>query len=50
VLSGASDNNQLKSNMKAFKFKLSEEEINILKTICVLPQTYWEERSKLQWN
>ena len=50
VLSGASDNNQLKSNMKAFKFKLSEEEINILKTICVLPQTYWEERSKLHWN
>ncbi|GGD21282.1 aldo/keto reductase [Hyunsoonleella pacifica] len=50
VLSGASDINQLKSNMKAFKFKLSEEEINVLKTICILPQTYWEERSKLRWN
>ncbi|WP_225034921.1 aldo/keto reductase [Winogradskyella sp. SM1960] len=50
VLSGASDSNQLKQNLKALDFKLTTEEVNTLKSLAVSPEHYWEERSNLEWN
>ncbi|WP_178983783.1 aldo/keto reductase [Winogradskyella helgolandensis] len=50
VLSGASNTLQLKQNLKAFHFKLNDEEITILKSFAISPQHYWQERSDLQWN
>ena len=50
VLSGASDSIQLKENFKALNFKLTEEELNVLKSINVASTTYWDERSDLPWD
>ncbi len=50
VLSGASNVQQLKANLKALDFNLSEEEINVLKSIQTKPEFYWNERSELAWN
>lgn len=50
VLSGASNKNQLTANTKALNFSLSEEDLKVLQSLKASPQSYWEERSQLDWN
>ncbi|OEK07813.1 oxidoreductase [Flavivirga aquatica] len=50
VLSGASNTNQLKLNLKALDFNLTEQELDFFKSIKESPKKYWEERSLLSWN
>lgn len=50
VLSGASNVQQLKQNMKVLNFSLTEKELYVLQTLSILPNTYWQERSELIWN
>jgi aryl-alcohol dehydrogenase-like predicted oxidoreductase len=50
ILSGASNSEQLQENLKAHVFSLSNEEIQELSSFKVLPELYWNERKKLQWN
>lgn len=50
VLSGASNKNQLKQNLKALGFKFSIDELNVLKALNSSSKNYWEERSKMDWN
>ncbi|WP_179022493.1 aldo/keto reductase [Winogradskyella forsetii] len=50
VLSGASDLQQLKQNLKALDFELNDNEILKLKSLSVSPEHYWQERSDLKWN
>ena len=50
VLSGASNSNQLKQNLKALNFNLTKDELNSLKTLQVSAETYWSERNTLAWN
>lgn len=50
VLSGASNKNQLKQNLKALGFKFSIDELNVLKVLNSSSKNYWEERSKMDWN
>ena len=50
VLSGASNSNQLKQNIKLNSFLLSNDEIELLASFKVTPDFYWNERKELQWN
>lgn len=50
ILSGASNTNQLKQNLEALNFELNEDEISKLKSFVVSPESYWQQRSDLQWN
>ncbi|ARV15392.1 aldo/keto reductase [Polaribacter sp. SA4-12] len=50
VLSGASNSEQLKENLKLNSFMLSKEEIEILNSLKISTDSYWTERKKLQWN
>ena len=50
VLSGASNCNQLKQNLKALNFELDTNEILKLKSFAVSSEHYWQERSNLEWN
>ena len=50
VLSGASNTNQLEENLKALRFKLTEEELTSLSTLKLNTEHYWTERSELEWN
>ncbi|MFC2127997.1 aldo/keto reductase [Bacteroidota bacterium] len=50
VLSGASNIEQLKENLKALSFKLTDDEITLLKSFKISPEDYWRERSALSWN
>jgi aryl-alcohol dehydrogenase-like predicted oxidoreductase len=50
VLSGASNITQLKENLKASKFKLSKQDIELIKAQNVTSNLYWNERSALSWN
>ncbi|ALJ05256.1 oxidoreductase [Pseudalgibacter alginicilyticus] len=50
LLSGASNSMQLQQNLSAFSFNLTEEELNLLKTLQVSSETYWSERNTLAWN
>ncbi len=50
VLSGASLEDQLNQNLKALDVELTVDEINELKALAVLPQDYWNERKKMEWN
>ena len=50
VLSGASNKIQLEENLKALSFRFTEKELDALNTLKVLPEDYWEERSKMSWN
>ncbi|MBU2949591.1 aldo/keto reductase [Tamlana agarivorans] len=50
VLSGASNIEQLKANLKANDFQLDAEDLQNLNTLAVKPSFYWEERSALDWN
>ena len=50
ILSGVSNLEQLKENLKAQNFELSKEEIELIKSLQVPSKSYWEERSALAWN
>ena len=50
VLSGASNSEQLKENLKLNSFTLSNDEIETLNSLKVSTDSYWSERKKLQWN
>ena len=50
VLSGASEEFQIKENLKSNRIKLEEEDINILKDLKITPDSYWSERKQLRWN
>ncbi|WP_299118903.1 aldo/keto reductase [uncultured Winogradskyella sp.] len=50
ILSGASNSNQLKENLKALNFELDKNEVSKLKLFAVTPHNYWKERSHLKWN
>ncbi len=50
VLSGASEEVQIKENLKSNRIKLEEEDINILKDFKITPDSYWSERKQLRWN
>lgn len=50
VLSGAANQEQLKSNLKALKVKLNESELNIINSMVETPKTYWGIRAELEWN
>jgi aryl-alcohol dehydrogenase-like predicted oxidoreductase len=50
ILSGVSNLEQLKENLKAQNFELSKEEIELIKSLQVPSKRYWEERSALAWN
>ncbi|WP_417443230.1 aldo/keto reductase [Joostella sp.] len=50
VLSGASSSSQLEANLKAYNFKLTEEEITQLNELSVESDFYWKERSELNWH
>jgi aryl-alcohol dehydrogenase-like predicted oxidoreductase len=50
VLSGASNSEQLKENLKLNTFSLSNDEIELLNSFKISPESYWKERKQLQWN
>ncbi|MDD7915874.1 aldo/keto reductase [Polaribacter ponticola] len=50
VLSGASNTNQLKENLKLNDFLLSDDEIETLNSFKISTDAYWAERKKLAWN
>ena len=50
VLSGAANQEQLISNLKAPKVKLNERELNIINSMVETPKEYWGIRSELEWN
>ena len=50
VLSGASEETQIKENLKSNSIKLEEEDINTLKDFKTIPDSYWSERKQLRWN
>lgn len=50
VLSGASDQLQLKQNLEALKFRLAEKEVMKLRSMACEPYSYWKERKQLPWN
>lgn len=50
VLSGASDEKQLKENLKALTFELTADEVSLLKSCKVSSKEYWNERSQLSWD
>jgi len=50
VLSGASNDLHMESNFKMNDFKISEDEIIVLRSLKIAPQKYWDERKQLGWN
>jgi len=50
VLSGASNNVQLKQNLQLNTFSLSNNEIELLNSFKIAPEFYWKERKQLIWN
>ena len=50
VLSGATTQEQLESNLKALKVELNESELNIINSMVEPPKKYWKTRSELAWN
>lgn len=50
VLSGASDCDQLQSNLSINRFRLNSEEIETLQSFKVISSDYWSERKRLEWN
>lgn len=50
VLSGASIEHHLSSNLKVNDFKLEDQEIAIIKGLAINPDYYWNERKQLAWN
>lgn len=49
VLSGASDNDHLASNLQADNFQLTSEEIQQINALAIKPNSYWKERKQLPW-
>ncbi|MCF8264753.1 MAG: aldo/keto reductase, partial [Melioribacteraceae bacterium] len=49
VLSGASEQDQLKQNLKAAIITLSSSELNNLQSFGLDKTDYWNERKKLDW-
>ena len=50
VLSGAATIKQLEENLLANTFTLKQSDIDILKTLQVNIQDYWDQRKQLRWN
>ncbi|WP_136480275.1 aldo/keto reductase [Cognatitamlana onchidii] len=50
ALSGASNINQLKQNIKTQDFSFSEKDLHLLQSLKAIPKRYWEERDALTWN
>lgn len=50
VLSGASNTNQLKENLKINNFALTFDDINLLNSFKIDSEHYWSERKNLEWN
>ena len=50
VLSGASNANQLKENLKIISFSLSADDLNLLNSFNTDAEHYWSERKNLEWN
>lgn len=50
LLSGASNKTQLKENLKALEFNLTRKELELIKTLKITPDAYWNERNTLNWN
>lgn len=50
VLSGVSNEEQLKGNLKAVNFELSKEDIDLIKALSIPSKFYWDERSTMAWN
>ena len=50
VLSGASNANQLKENLKINSFSLSADDVNLLNSFKTDAEHYWSERKNLEWN
>ena len=50
VLSGASQTNQIKENLKANDFHLLAEDMALLKSFKIDTIDYWSERKQLGWN
>lgn len=50
VLSGASQEAELKSNFELENLELSGEEIGLLNSLGVEPEKYWAQRKKMDWN
>jgi len=50
VLSGAADTRQLKENLKALRFNLTADEIDLLKSCKIASEQYWKQRSQLDWD
>ncbi|MGB3182574.1 MAG: aldo/keto reductase [Cyclobacteriaceae bacterium] len=50
VLSGASTPQQLRSNALAESIRLNNEDLQILRSMAVGPDVYWDKRSQLVWN
>lgn len=50
TLSGASEKEQLKSNLKSEIINLSSEDISAIKKLAISPNKYWNERKQLAWN
>lgn len=49
-LSGASNTEQLQSNLAVTTFKLEKEEMELLNSYKVSPAMYWDERKQLPWQ
>ncbi len=50
VLSGASIPEQIQSNVKAQELNISEEDLNLLRSLAESKKEYWKIRSQLAWN
>ena len=50
ILSGASNSEHLKENLKTNTFSLSNNEIELLNSFKTSTDSYWTERKKLPWN
>ena len=50
ILSGASIESHLTSNLKTEAILLQEKDLNLLKSLSVPVQDYWAERKQLEWN
>ena len=50
VLSGAANPDHLKSNLKALEVQWDEEAEEVLQELEETPETYWQNRKKMDWN
>jgi aryl-alcohol dehydrogenase-like predicted oxidoreductase len=50
VLSGATDGDQLRANLRALDLELGSDDVAALESLAEEPATYWRARSELAWN